>query len=69
MIWITDGADDLFGKVDLIGKALGALGKEGKLAGQLGWTHGVACHNENTFCAAEELDKRVQKLEVKPWPR
>jgi hypothetical protein len=36
------------------------------MAGQFGWTHGVACPSENTLYAAEELNYRVQKLEVQP---
>jgi DNA-binding beta-propeller fold protein YncE len=66
MIWIADGAAGRFVKFDLSGNALGAFGKEGKMAGQFGWTHGVACPNENTLYAAEELNFRVQKLEVQP---
>jgi hypothetical protein len=66
IIWIADGAAGRFNKMDLNGNALGAFGKEGKMAGQFGWTHGVACPNENTLYAAEELNYRVQKLEVQP---
>jgi len=69
IIWIADGAAGRFTKFDLNGNALGAFGKEGKTAGQFGWTHGVACPNENTLYAAEELNYRVQKLEVQPASR
>jgi hypothetical protein len=50
--WVADGAAGRFTKFDLSGNALGAFGKEGKLAGQFGWTHGIACPNENTLDAA-----------------
>jgi hypothetical protein len=64
IIWIADGVSGRFVKFDLSGNALGAFGKEGKMAGQFGWTHGIACPNESTLYAAEELNYRVQKLEV-----
>jgi hypothetical protein len=35
-----------------------------KLAGQFGWTHGIACPSENVVYAAEELNYGVQKLPV-----
>ena len=66
IIWVADGMAGRFTKMDLNGNALGAFGREGKLAGQFGWTHGVACPDENTLYAAEELNYRVQKLEVQP---
>ncbi len=31
-----------------------------------GWTHGIACPDENTIYAAEELNYRVQKFTVQP---
>jgi hypothetical protein len=64
IIWITDGAVGRFAKFDLSGNALGAFAKEAKMAGQFDWTHGVACSDENRLYAAEELNFRVQKLEV-----
>lgn len=61
MTWITAGAAGRFVKFDLSGNGLGALGKEGKLAGQFGWTHGVVFPNENTLYAAEKLNYRLQR--------
>ena len=49
-------------KMDLNGNVLGVLGKTGKLPGEMEWVHGVACPDEHTVYAAEELTWRVDKL-------
>jgi DNA-binding beta-propeller fold protein YncE len=64
VIWSADGFTGRFYKLDLDGHILGEFGKAGKLAGQFGWTHGIACPSENLIYAAEELNFRVQKLTV-----
>ena len=66
VIWSADGVTGRFYKLDLNGNILGAFGKAGKLPGQFGWAHGIACPAENLIYAAEELNFRVQKLVVEP---
>ena len=64
VIWSADGVSGRFYKLDLNGNLVGEFGKAGKLAGQLGWTHAIACPSENLIYAAEELNYRVEKLMV-----
>jgi DNA-binding beta-propeller fold protein YncE len=51
-------------KMDLSGKVLGSLGKFGRVPGTMDWVHGVACPDEHTVYAAQELSFRLDKLEV-----
>jgi len=53
-------------KLSLDGKVLGVFGKTGKLPGQFGWIHEIACPSENTLFVAELLNWRVQKLVLEP---
>lgn len=53
-------------KMDLNGKVLGAFGRAGKQAGEIGWTHEMTCPSENTIYLAELLNWRVQKLTLHP---
>jgi len=53
-------------KLSLDGKVLGMLGESGKLPGQFGWIHEIACPSENTLYVAELLNWRVQKLILTP---
>ncbi len=64
VIWSADGVSGRFYKLDLNGNILGEFGKAGKLAGEFGWTHGIACPSANVVYAAEELNYRVQKLTI-----
>lgn len=64
VIWSADGPAGRFYKLDLDGKVLGEFGTPGHAAGQFGWVHGIACPNANTIFAAEELNYRVQRLQV-----
>jgi hypothetical protein len=52
--------------MDLNGKVLGALGRAGKKAAEIGWTHAMTCPSENTIYLAELLKWRVQKLTLHP---
>jgi hypothetical protein len=52
--------------MDLDGNILGAFGKAGKLLGQFGWVHEIACPSENTLYVAELLNWRIQKLNLHP---
>jgi streptogramin lyase len=51
-------------KVDLKGKVLGQIGKFGRVPGMMDWVHGVACPDEHTVYAAQELSWRLDKLIV-----
>ncbi len=53
-------------KLTLDGTVVGVLGKSGKLPGQFGWAHQIACPEENTLFVAEILNWRVQKLTLHP---
>ncbi len=49
-------------KVDLSGNVLGSLGRMGRVPGTVDWVHAVACPDEHTVYAAEELSWRLDKL-------
>ena len=49
-------------KVDLSGKVLGSMGKFGRVPGMFDWVHAVACPDERTVYAAQELSFRLDKL-------
>ena len=49
-------------KVALDGKVLGVMGKFGRVPGMFDWVHGIACPDEHTVYAAEELSWRLDKL-------
>jgi sugar lactone lactonase YvrE len=51
-------------KVDLDGKVLGQMGKFGRVPGTFDWVHGIACPDEHTVYAAQELSWRLDKLAV-----
>jgi NHL repeat len=53
-------------KLSLDGKVLGVFGKSGKLPGQFGWIHELACPSENVLFVAELLNWRIQKLVLEP---
>jgi hypothetical protein len=53
-------------KMTLDGKVLGTIGGAGKKIGEFGDIHELACPNENTLFAAEELNWRVQKITISP---
>ena len=51
-------------KLSLDGKVVGTMGKFGKVPGMFDWVHGVACPDEHTVYAGEELSFRLDKLAV-----
>ena len=51
-------------KIGLDGKVLGAMGKFGRAPGMFDWVHGIACPDEHTVYAAQELSFRLDKLAV-----
>jgi NHL repeat len=53
-------------ELNLKGKVLGVFGESGKLPGQFGWIHEIACPSENVLFVAELLNWRVQKLILEP---
>ncbi len=53
-------------KVDLNGKVLGSIGKFGRVPGTFDWVHAVACPDERTLFAAQELSWRLDKIALEP---
>ncbi len=53
-------------KMKLDGTVVGTIGSSGKTLGHFGDIHELACPNENTVFAAEELNWRVQKITIHP---
>ena len=51
-------------KLDLDGKLLGTMGKFGRVPGTFDWVHGIACPDEHTVYAAQELSWRLDKIAV-----
>jgi hypothetical protein len=51
-------------KIDLTGKELGWFGKGGRGPDDFNWVHSVACPNENTVYAIQELSWQAQKIEM-----
>ena len=51
-------------KMSLDGKVIGAMGKFGRVPGMFDWVHAVACPNESTVYAAQELSFRLDKITV-----
>ena len=51
-------------KVDLDGKVLGSMGHFGRVPGTFDWVHGIACPDEHTVYAAQELSWRLDKINV-----
>jgi len=62
VLYSSDGFPGRIYKLSLEGKVLGVLGESGKLPGQFGWVHEIACPSENELYVAEILNWRVQKL-------
>ncbi|HWY61031.1 MAG TPA: peptidyl-alpha-hydroxyglycine alpha-amidating lyase family protein [Rhizomicrobium sp.] len=53
-------------KMKLDGTVVGTIGSSGKTLGHFGDIHELACPDENTIFAAEELNWRVQKITIRP---
>jgi DNA-binding beta-propeller fold protein YncE len=51
-------------KMDTDGKILGVMGKFGRVPGTFDWVHGIACPDEHTVYAAQELSWRLDKINV-----
>jgi DNA-binding beta-propeller fold protein YncE len=66
VLFTSDSVPGRIYKMDLEGKVLGVFGKEGKLRGQFGWVHEIACPSENMLWVGEILNWRVQKLILHP---
>jgi DNA-binding beta-propeller fold protein YncE len=65
-LYSSDSVPGRIYKMDLDGNVKGVFGKAGKLPGQFGWVHEMACPTENTLWVAEVLNWRVQKLTLHP---
>lgn len=66
VLYVSDAYPGRIYKLSLDGKVLGYLGRSGKMPGEFGWIHQIACPSENTLFVAELLNWRVQKLDLKP---
>ncbi len=66
VLYASDAYPGRIYKLSLDGKVLGYLGQSGKMPGEFGWIHQIACPSENTLFVAELLNWRVQKLELTP---
>ena len=53
-------------KMKLDGTVVGTIGSAGKDMGHFGDIHELACPDENTIYAAEELNWRVSKIKITP---
>lgn len=65
-LFVADGYPGRVYKMTLEGKVLGFFGSAGRMPGETGWTHELACPNENTVYTAEILNWRVQKWTLHP---
>ncbi len=65
-LYSSDSVPGQIYKMDLDGNIKGVFGKAGKLPGQFGWVHEMACPSDNTLYVAEILNWRVQKLILHP---
>jgi hypothetical protein len=65
-LYTSDSFPGRIYKMTLDGKIVGMLGKTGRLPGQFGWIHQIACPSENELWVAEILNWRVEKLTLKP---
>lgn len=66
VLYASDAYPGRIYKLSLDGKVLGVLGRSGKMPGQFGWIHEIACPSENELYVAELLNWRVQKLVLHP---
>jgi NHL repeat len=66
LLYSSDAFPGRIYELSLDGKVLGVFGKSGKLPGQFGWIHEIACPAENVLFVAELLNWRVQKLILEP---
>jgi hypothetical protein len=53
-------------KIDLDGKVLGYFGHSGKLPGEMGGVHGIACPTENLIYTGEFINWRAQRFVLHP---
>jgi NHL repeat len=66
VLYMADAYPGRIYKLSLDGQVLGVLGQAGKMPGEFGWIHEMACPSENTLFVAEILNWRVQKLTLHP---
>jgi DNA-binding beta-propeller fold protein YncE len=62
VLFMADAYPGRIYKLTLDGKVLGVIGHTGRVAGQFGWVHEIACPSANEIYVAELLNWRVQKL-------
>ena len=61
-LWLAHGHAGQVLKLDLDGKVLGAMGKQGRGLGQFGEAHFIAVSARNEIFVADTLNWRVQKF-------
>jgi DNA-binding beta-propeller fold protein YncE len=66
VLFMSDAYPGRIYKLSLDGKVLGVIGHAGRLAGQFGWVHEIACPSSNLIYVAELTNWRVQKLTLEP---
>jgi DNA-binding beta-propeller fold protein YncE len=66
VLFVADAFPGRLYKLSLDGKVLGVFGESGKMLGQFGWIHEIACPSENEVFVGELLNWRVQKLTTEP---
>jgi hypothetical protein len=66
VLYASDAFPGRIYKMTLDGKLLGVLGQSGKLWGQFGWIHEMACPSENELYVGELLNWRLQRLTLHP---
>lgn len=66
VLFMSDAYPGRVYELSLEGKVLGVLGKAGRLPGQFGWIHEIACPSATQIYVAELTNWRVQKLTLEP---
>jgi hypothetical protein len=65
VLYVADAFPGRIYKMSLDGRVLGWFGSAGHQLRQFGWVHELACPTENEVYAAELLNWRIQKLELR----
>jgi NHL repeat len=66
VLFMADAYPGRLYKLSLDGKVLGVMGRVGRLPGQFGWIHEIACPSANEVYVGELTNWRVQKLTLEP---
>jgi DNA-binding beta-propeller fold protein YncE len=66
VLFMSDAYPGRLYKLSLDGKVLGVMGRVGRLPGQFGWIHEIACPSANEVYVGELTNWRVQRLILEP---